>query len=144
MANGMDSAVDMLKDLLSSPDAGEKISSLLGAFQNGSGSGDKGSLDLSGIAGLLGGDIGGNTGYGDSAKNMPAAPVDLASLPVASILNLTQEYQNLSRRDDPRINLLNSLRPYLQTHRIENLENAIKIMGWVKLLPLLGKFKDII
>lgn len=138
MANGMDSAVELLKDLISSPDAGEKISSLISSLQSDSSDKKSNSLDLSSIANILSSS---DSEKGSDNTNNTAA---LDTLPIANIMKITKEYQNLANADDPRINLLKALRPYLQPHRIGNLENAIKILGLVKLMPLLGKLKDII
>lgn len=134
MANDMNAAVDMLKDLLSSPDAGEKISSMLGALGMDEPA-QESSPDLSSLAGLLG-------GKPDQPDSTQAQ--DASQLPIANIMKLTNEYQKLSHQDDPRVNLLRALRPYLRPHRLSNLDNAIKILGLVKLAPLLGELKDVL
>lgn len=142
MANDIGSAVDMIKDLLSSPDASEKISSLLSALGSDTPSesaGQDGGLDLSGLAGLLG-----NSSKQPEASEAKAEESGLPALPVASIMKLTNEYQKLSRQEDPRIVLLRALRPYLRPHRLSNLDNAIKILNLVKLAPLLGELKDVL
>lgn len=142
MANDIGSAIDMLKELLSSPDAGEKISSMLSAFENeapGNSSEHSGGLDLSSLSGLLGNNTKQAETAGEAAKDST-----LPAIPVASIMKLTNEYQKLSRQEDPRVVLLRALRPYLRPHRLSNLDNAIKILNLVKLAPLLGELKDVL
>lgn len=134
MANDFNAAVDMLKDLLSSPDASEKISSMLGALGMDE-SKQEAQPDLSALSGLLG-----------SKSDQPndTASGETPQLPIVNIMKLTNEYQKLSRQDDPRVNLLRALRPYLRPHRLSNLDNAIKILSLVKLAPLLGELKDVL
>ena len=132
MANDMSSAMDMLKDLLDSPDAGEKIGNMLSSF-TGSGEKKDSVPDISALAQALG-------GFDSSMKNQNGD----SDLPMASIMKIANVYQNLNKADDPRIILLSALRPYLQTHRHQNLDSAIRILGLIKFLPLLSELKGII
>jgi len=136
MANDMSSAMDMLRDLLSGPDAGEKIGSMLSAFtddsaetdNSGEGGGSKESFD---IGSILDGDISGVLS-------------SIGDLPIDSIMKMANAYRQASSKDDPRVNLLRAMRPYLQPHRHSNLDQAVKLLGFLKFLPMLGELKDII
>lgn len=135
MANDMSSAVDMLQELLSSPDAGEKISSMLSAF-TGDSQNDTAVPDLSGIMSMF--------GKGNSGEGSDDTASALKDLPVANIMNIATAYKQLSSSSDPRTTLLQSMRPYLQPHRHQNVDQAIKILGFLKLMPLLGEFKGLL
>ena len=125
MANDMNSAVQMLQELLSSPDAGEKLGDMLSMFTAPH---DAEASDA--------------PGTGDGAAS--GSSLDGDTLPVGAIMNLASAYGQLSKQDDPRITLLNAIRPYLQRHRHNNLEQAVKVLKLLKLLPLLGDLKGII
>ena len=133
--------MDMLRDLLSGPDAGEKISSVLSAFtddsaetgDSGEHNGSKESFDIGSILGSAG-DIG-------NISNMLSG---IGDLPIDGIMKMANAYRQVSQKDDPRVNLLHAMRPYLQPHRHNNLDQAVKMLGLIKLLPMLGELKDII
>lgn len=130
MANDMDSTVDALKELLNSPGASEKIESMLGAFMGGGGDDDNG--DSGAPADMLGSLFGkgGKGGMGD--------------LPVESMMKIAQAYQQISKKDDPRINLLKAIKPYVRESRSESVDTAIKLLGLLRLAPLLGDLKDVL
>lgn len=131
MANDMDSAVDALKELLNSPGASEKIESMLGAFMGGGGDDDDG--DSGGAPDMLGSLLGkGGKGGG------------LGDLPVESMMKVAQAYQQISKKDDPRINLLKAIKPYVRESRSESVDTAIKLLGLLRLAPLLGDLKDVL
>ena len=132
MANDMGNTVDMLKDLLNSPGAGEKIESLLGAFM-GDGE-ESGSAPADMLGSILG--KGGKT---DGA--MPDIP---PGIPVDSMLKIAQAYQQISKKDDPRVNLLKAIKPYVRSSRSESVDTAIKLLGLMRLAPLLGDLKDVL
>ena len=137
MANDMNSAVDMLQDLLSSPDAGERISSMLSAFGGDSDNNDNDSVpDLSGIMSMFS-----DSGIMSSSQNKEQGD---AGLPMASMLKLANAYKQLNGAEDTRTNLLRAIKPYLQTHRHKNLDQAIKMLGFLKLMPLMGEFKGLL
>lgn len=138
MANDMSNAIDMLKDMLNSPDAGEKIGSILSALGGGSDENENPEAalpDLSSIASML-------TSTGDK-KKAEKSP-DLTDLPIANIMKIATAYQKLSKEDDPRINLLSALRPYMRHGRQNSVDTAIKLLGLLKLAPLLGDLKEVL
>lgn len=125
MANDINSAVDTLRELLSSPDAGEKIESMLGAFMGGSDGHDSGD---------------GSDDVKGSSNAMPGA----GDIPIESIMKIAQAYSSISKADDPRVNLLKAIRPYVRKSRTESVDKAIKLMGIMRLAPLLSDLKEVL
>ncbi|HIV03245.1 MAG TPA: hypothetical protein IAC74_06685 [Candidatus Aphodoplasma excrementigallinarum] len=133
MANDMGSTIDALKDLLNSPGAEEKLSSMLGAFLGGDGE-EKSAAPADLLSSLMGG----------GEKKDGGAQDILSGIPVESMLKVAQAYQQISKKDDPRVNLLRAIKPYVRSSRSESVETAIKLLGLLRLAPLLGDLKDVL
>ena len=115
MADEMGFAIESIKELLDSPDAKEKLGSILG---------------------MLG------TGDGDSKKNEEQQ--SHADLPVESIMKIASAYKSVKSKDDSRINLLRAIKPYMKKDREESIETAIKLLSFAKIVPLLGDMKEVL
>lgn len=107
MSSGLD---DMLKNILSDPEAMDKIGSVLGS--------------LGGV----------------SEKESSSAPSsnDLAGM--ETLLMAKEMFEKVSKEDDPRLVLLNALRPYLNEKRTTKVDSAIKFLKVSKLAPLIKDF----
>lgn len=69
-----------------------------------------------------------------SASPLPAQGVDVGALgALTGVLPLLKNMQ----ADDQNTALLRSLRPYLHGEREKKLDDAIKMMQWMKVIPLL-------
>lgn len=95
---------------------------------------------LDAIKNLLGNDAEGKIGdiisalssTSQSAQNEP-------QLNAESLLQMKNVLSGLmDSADDPRINLLSSLRPYMRAERQESIDSAIKLLGFTKLSNLLN------
>ncbi|MBE7026818.1 MAG: hypothetical protein E7410_04570 [Ruminococcaceae bacterium] len=127
MSKDMDKAIDALKEMLDSPDGAKTIESLVSAFMSG------------------------------DSKNTPQNPKDddedendapvlsaLSDIPVDSIMKIAGAYKSLNKTSDPRINLLKAIKPYVRSTRSESVDTAIKLLGLLRLAPLLGELKDVL
>lgn len=99
----MDNMADKLKSMLDDPTTMSKISAIMENLQPQSGNNQ------------------------DSAKNVSATSGSPLSQPdimesVGSLMN------QLNSTDDPRINLLNSLKPYMGSIRSAKMDQAIKLI----------------
>lgn len=107
----MDDLSDKIQQLLSSPDAMQKIQSMMSAF-------------------------GGN----DSTPNPPLPPPTSAPMPdMTTFLKLAPLISNMQQEDENAA-LLRALRPYMHKDRGKRIDEAIQILHLIKLLPLLKGF----
>lgn len=105
---------DMLKSVLSDPEAMEKISSLIGSVTQKEEEKTLPSTTQSGDA--------------DDFFNME------------TLLRAREIIGKISNEDDPRLNLLFALKPYLSKKRITKIDSAIKILKVSKFMPLIKDF----
>ena len=137
----MDDLTKKLENLLNSPDGMEKIQSAMAALGGladqpqesaapAAPAQDGGGLDLSGLLAALG---------GGGAAPAAALPADSKSsgLPDLSMLTKMAPLLSSMRRDDENTVLLKALRPYLHGDREKRLDDAIKIMQFIRVMPLL-------
>jgi hypothetical protein len=57
-----------------------------------------------------------------------------------TLLKAKDMFEKVSKEDDPRLTLLNALKPYLNKKRITKVDSAIKILKVSKLAPLIKDF----
>lgn len=90
--------------------------------------------DLSGLASMLSGLMGsgGDTGGGNGAP----AGTGLPNIDLNTILTLQKAYAAFTARDK-NTELLQALRPHFSEERQKKVDDAIRILGLVKILPLL-------
>ena len=128
MSADIDSAIDTLKAMLDSPDGAKTIETLLGTFMS---DGEKKVQE--------------NTKEDDGQENSGAGAVAaFGDIPVDSIMKIAGAYQSLNKTSDPRINLLKAIKPYVRSGRSESVDTAIKLLGLLRLAPLLGELKDVL
>lgn len=135
----MDDLAKKLNDLLNSPDGMQKIqeaASSLGIL-TGNGSGD--SRDIFGNGEKS------NPSVSEPSVNFPSSvpPVDGNLLGDMEMIKKLMPLLSNMRSDDQNTILLKALRPYLQDDRQQRLDESIKILQLLKVLPLL-KDKDIL
>ena len=128
MSKDMDIAIDTLKEMLNSPDGAKTIESLMSTFMSGN-SQDSGQSE-----------------DGDNGKESDSALpfVNLSDIPVDSIMKIAGAYKSLNKTSDPRITLLKAIKPYVRSTRSESVDTAIKLLGLLRLAPLLGELKDVL
>ena len=74
------------------------------------------------------GSISGDTGSASAGTGM------------ADIMQLRSMIEGMaSNRNDPRTNLLMSLKPYMRDGRKQSIDSAVKLMGIMNIIRLLGK-----
>ena len=124
----MDKAIDALKEMLDSPDGAKTIESLMSTFM------PSGSENT------------GENAKNDDERGSGDASVlnNLSDIPVDSIMKIAGAYKSLNKTSDPRINLLKAIKPYVRSGRGESVDTAIKLLGLLRLAPLLGELKDVL
>ena len=128
MSKDMDKAIDTLKEMLDSPDGAKTIESLMSTFMP---------IDSQTTGESKKGDDGQENGDASVLNNLSDIPVD-------SIMKIAGAYKSLNKTSDPRINLLKAIKPYVRSTRSESVDTAIKLLGLLRLAPLLGELKDVL
>ncbi len=134
----MDDLAGKLNELLSSPDAMARIQNLAGMLEQNQGDSNASPPshrqqteggNLGALASLLG-------GLGNSDREASGS----SSLPEAGTLQMVTRLAPLltaARQEDDHIRLLRALRPLLGNERQKKLDEAIRILQLLRMLPLL-------
>lgn len=115
----MDDLSSMINNVLNDPEAMSKIQSIAQSLNLGEGSSANDQ----------------NAGVNQN-QNQNADSGSNAGLDAESILGLTKAVKMLSG-DNENIQLLKALKPFFSEKRAKKVDDAIKIMGLLKLLPIL-------
>lgn len=125
----MDDLLSKLTSVLNTPEGQSQLKNIASML----GGSDGGQLpDLSSLSSLLPQ----NAGHPDSSDKENKESDALSSLNLDTILALQQVLSN-TKSDDRNIKFLNSLRPLLSEGRQEKVDQAIKIMRLLSVLPML-------
>ncbi len=109
----MDDISNMISGLLESPEGLDKIKSL---------------------AGLL---LAGDENKTKKGENTTSSETP-SGLDTSMLLKVKNLMSKINTKDDKRVNLLMALRPYLSHKRIENMDNAIKLLKFSQIALVLG------
>lgn len=118
----MDDIAGKLSEILDSPEGMENLRSLAGSL-------------LGGMNGSSGQDSG--SGPSDS-QDGPAMP-SMSSDDMGTIMQLGSVLSKMGGQNDERTRLLLALRPHLTSERQERVDNAVKILKLVSVLPSLNE-----
>ncbi len=105
---------EMLKNILSDPAAMEKISGMIESF-------------------------GGMGGQGETSPAVGALPFGLDNPEV--LLKIGKAWNQANNADDPRINLLSAVKPYLNEKRLRGAEYAIQMLRLGKMTEVFRELK---
>lgn len=133
---GMDELSKKLGEILNSPDSMEKIQSAMAALGIGDQEPEEeeetdGGDGLSGLLAALG-------SSGEKKKKAALPPSGGGDgMPDLAMLAKIAPVMSSMRGDDQNTVLLKALRPYLHGDREKRLDDAIKILRFIKVMPLL-------
>lgn len=134
----------MLDNLLSDPDMGEKISQAVSMLTGGG-------QQSAAAAPESGG--GAEAAATAASENHPGAAKKASTgqgggFPdMEMLMKLKGVFDQLQNSDDPRVNLLNALRPYLSEKRSDKLEKTIKLLKLASIGTMakdMNLFKDLL
>lgn len=115
----MDDLADKLAGLLDSPESLDKIKSLAGMF--------------------LAGD---NEKTESSSSSSPSTDL-LGGLDPSMLLKITGLLGKMNVKNDPRVNLLMALKPYMSEKRLESMDSAMKVLKFSQLAFIIKDEFDI-
>lgn len=115
--------IDQLKNFLSSENAAENINMLINMLSSKN-AGQSESQDLNENKNV----------FGQQAVNQDN---------IATIMKIKKVYDKIATANDPRINLLLALKPYLSQKRADRLDSAIKMVHLTKLSSVVNEFENL-
>lgn len=108
----MDKAIGQLKDMLSTEEGQKELENIIGGVQET------------------------QQGY-----NLPSNKTNSNPFNMDAIMKIKGVMDSMQMGDDPRVNLMSALRPYISKSRGNHIDSAIKIMSLGKLPYLLKNMK---
>lgn len=136
-------AASIITELLGKEAVGGSFSDFLSSLGIGEEGAQGGGGDLSSLLGMLGGppgeqdNAGRQNGTGNFSSDSGPSRPDENGFMDPRLLGLMTRAMTALKADDPNIDLLRALKPYLAPSRQEKVDQAIKVMRLLKLLPIL-------
>lgn len=134
----MDDLAGKLNELLNSPDAMARIQNLAGMLEQNQG--DSAPSPVSSRQQPEGGNLGALASLLSGLGNSSGEATSSSSIPEAGTLQMVTRLAPLltaARQEDDHIRLLRALRPLLGKERQKKLDEAIRILQLLRMLPLL-------
>ena len=78
----------------------------------------------------------GNSNNGNSNGNNASSGFDFSSIDMNTIMKMKSVMDKMNAKDDPRTNLLRSLKPYLRDEKKEKLDQYANLMNVAKVAEL--------
>lgn len=78
-----------------------------------------------------------NTQQSSSSNSSPNSGFDFSSIDMNTVMKMKSVMEKMNSKNDPRSNLLYSLKPYLREERKEKLDQYANLMNFAKIADLL-------
>lgn len=121
MAQDFDRALGQLRDMLSTEEGQRQLEGIIGSVQGGMGG------------------MGGEQPH--EVSGTPAQRPNTGAFGMDVFMKIKNIMDTMQMDNDPRVNVLSSLRPYINANRGHHLDSAIKIMSLGKLPIILKNMK---
>lgn len=120
--DNMDNLINNIKNMVDSGNIPENIQELLKNFSNSNNSSDPN-----------------NSSDNNSSSNSRNNFENFSSIDVETILKMKNIIDSMNKKDDPRANLLYSLKPYLRSSRRDKLDQYVNLLNMTKIADVLKK-----
>lgn len=82
-----------------------------------------------------------NSGNSSSTNNSNNSNFDFSQIDMNTILKMKSAFDNMNNKNDPRSNLLYSLKPYLRQNKQEKLDQYVNLLNFSKVADMLKNDK---
>ncbi len=136
---------DLFKNVKNMVDSGnipDELKEMLGNLNTSNSSDNNTSSDLSSLLNSLSGN---NTSKEDSSNDDSSSNASNNSdfnIDIQTLLKMKSIIEAMNKKDDPRANLLYSLKPYLRESRKSKLDQYVNLLNMTKIADILKKEND--
>ena len=147
MSNNMDDLFASVKKMVDSGNIPDDIKQMMGNLQNNSGSTSNASTqssspDLNNILSQVSPEMLNNLGSMLNSNNQPnenSSQNGNFNLDMNTIMKMKSIMENMNNKNDPRANLLYSLKPYLRDSKKDKLDQYVNLLNVSKIADVMNK-----
>ena len=145
MSNKMDDLVSNVKKMIDNGNIPDDIKQMMNNLQNSSNSNTTNNgNDINQILSQISPDMINNLNnmMNNNKSNQSSNSTNFSNLDMATIMKMKNIMDNLNKKDDPRANLLHSLKPYLRDSKKDKLDQYVNLLNISKIADIMNNNKE--
>ena len=141
MSDKMDDLFNNVKKMVDSGNIPDDIKQMMNNLQNSSSSNNN--TDINNILNQVSPDMINNlSGMLNNKSNQSSNNSSNMNIDMNTIMKMKNIMDNMNKKDDPRANLLHSLKPYLRDSKKDKLEQYVNLLNISKIAYIMNNNKD--
>ena len=142
MSNNMDDLFSNVKKMVDSGNIPDDIKQMMNNFQNNQNSNTQNSNDLNNVLNNISPEMINNLSSMLNSSNQNSNSANTNNnfnLDINTIMKMKSIMENMNNKNDPRANLLYSLKPYLRDSKKDKLDQYVNLLNVSKIAELMNK-----
>ena len=142
MSNNMDDLFANVKKMVDSGNIPDDIKQMMNNFQNNQNSNTQNSNDLNNVLNNISPEMINNLSSMLNSSNQNSNSANTNNnfnLDINTIIKMKSIMENMNNKNDPRANLLYSLKPYLRDSKKDKLDQYVNLLNVSKIAELMNK-----
>ena len=142
MSNNMDDLFSNVKKMVDSGNIPDDIKQMMNNFQNNQNSNTQNSNDLNNVLNNISPEMINNLSSMLNSSNQNSNSANTNNnfnLDINTIIKMKSIMENMNNKNDPRANLLYSLKPYLRDSKKDKLDQYVNLLNVSKIAELMNK-----
>ena len=142
MSNNMDDLFSNVKKMVDSGNIPDDIKQMMNNFQNNQNSNTQNSNDLNNVLNNISPEMINNLSSMLNSSNQNSNSSNTNNnfnLDINTIMKMKSIMENMNNKNDPRANLLYSLKPYLRDSKKDKLDQYVNLLNVSKIAELMNK-----
>ncbi len=142
MSNNMDDLFSNVKKMVDSGNIPDDIKQMMNNFQNNQNSNTQSSNDLNNVLNNISPEMINNLSSMLNSSNQNSNSANTNNnfnLDINTIMKMKSIMENMNNKNDPRANLLYSLKPYLRDSKKDKLDQYVNLLNVSKIAELMNK-----
>lgn len=141
MSDKMDDLFNNVKKMVDSGNIPDDIKQMMNNLQNSSSSNNN--TDINNILNQVSPDMINNlSGMLNNKSNQSSNNSSNMNIDMNTIMKMKNIMDNMNKKDDPRANLLHSLKPYLRDSKKDKLEQYVNLLNISKIADIMNNNKE--
>ena len=141
MSDKMDDLFNNVKKMVDSGNIPDDIKQMMNNLQNSSSSNNN--TDINNILNQFSPDMINNlSGMLNNKSNQSSNNSSNMNIDMNTIMKMKNIMDNMNKKDDPRANLLHSLKPYLRDSKKDKLEQYVNLLNISKIADIMNNNKE--
>ena len=144
MSDKMDDLFNNVKKMVDSGNIPEDIKQMMNNLQNSPNQNTNNNVELNNILSQISPDMLNNLNniLNNNNSNQSQTSANNMNLDINTIMKMKNIINNMNQKDDPRANLLHSLKPYLRDSKKDKVDQYVNLLNISKIADIMNNNKE--